>query len=58
MGFDLDAIHAARPKRVDTISKDMEQRPRDWLEIASGTAVMKIKDEYNDWRRSYEEPGR
>jgi Uncharacterized protein conserved in bacteria (DUF2252) len=53
MGFDLGAIHAAQPKRIDAIKSDLKERPPNWLEVASDAAVAKVKDDYKSWRKSY-----
>jgi hypothetical protein len=53
MGFDLGAIHAAYPKHVREIQRDLRKRPSGWLATASNEAATKVCDEFKSWRKSY-----
>jgi hypothetical protein len=53
MGFDLGAIHAAQPKRIDAIKSDLKKRPLDWLKVASDATVTNVKNDYKSWCKSY-----
>jgi hypothetical protein len=53
MGFDLGAIHAAHPRHVRKIRRDLKKRPRDWLTIASDAAATNVRREHESWRSTY-----
>jgi hypothetical protein len=51
MGFDLASVHAASPDRSGAIGKDLDKRPRGWLNAAAATAAGEVKRDFREWNK-------
>jgi hypothetical protein len=51
MGFDLASIHAASPRSAGAIRKDLDKRPRGWLNEAAATAASQVRRDFREWKK-------
>ena len=49
MGFDLASIHAASPRSIEAI-RDLDKRPRGWLNEAAAAAASEVKRDFREWK--------
>jgi len=51
MGFDLASIHAASARSIEAIVKDLDKRPRRWLNDAAAAAANEVRRDFREWNR-------
>jgi Uncharacterized protein conserved in bacteria (DUF2252) len=52
MGFDLGSIHAASSGSANAIARDLDRRPRGWLNDAAAIAASEVRRDFREWKKS------
>ena len=50
--IDIASIHAASPRGAAAIRKDLDKRPRGWLNEAAATAASEVKRDFREWKKN------
>ncbi|MBR1121517.1 DUF2252 family protein [Bradyrhizobium lablabi] len=51
MGFDLASVHAASARSAGPIRKDLDKRPRGWLNKAAAIAATEVERDFHEWNK-------